>query len=843
VNTGGGTIAVTNATSTLTLSGAIGGANLSKTGAGTLHLTGTLGGTGSTTVTAGVLRVNPVTASGGFVVQDGATLAVNAGTGTASFSAPTFTLSGANPTVRFELNTASLPTAPLISVGTTNGLTGGGTLALVNQQPLATGTYTLFSYTGTQINSGFSLQLAGRTAGSLNYSTVGQINAVITGTDTIKWGGQVNGTWDVGTAANVGGTNNWRLNSNNNSTNFIDTDTVTFDDTASGNFAVNIVATVNPTLVTVNNSTNDYTFSGAGAISGNGGLTKSGSSRLTIATANSFTGGTTLNAGVLQLGNGGTTGDVGSGSLSIAGGSVEFNRSAAHTFNNAITVSAATSIQNLGTGDATIASTIALGANDFGFGGTGNTIFTGAIGGTGNITKSGAGTVTLLANNSFTGTLTINGGTVLLNDTGLGGDLNAASIVVNNTGTFHFGDTGGVNPDLPANTVITVNAGGTARFTIGEDYGAFNLNGGTYNSNVNNNLGQTSTLQSGTIGNINSVNGSIAGAGLVQKTTSGTVTITGVALNGTGGLNIDEGTLSTDSGIGGSGIIRIGNVAAATLEYRGAAATVSRNITLDTFGGNVGVSATGGIYTLSGVLSGNGTLTKSGVGTLVLSGANNYVGTTAVNSGTVLVNGNSSAATGAITVTNTGTLGGSGTIGGATTVQSGGRIVGGNGTDTGTLATQNVTIQSGGILAANIAASGTSSNLNVAGNTLNIATGSILNLTGLTGFTNASNGTYTLATLTGNTLQLDGAATTDGQQFGTFIQGTGASGAVTIDMSNFGQTLANGDKLTLSRTGNSLILTFVAVPEPATIFGASLALIAVGGLIRRRLNRSSTLAT
>jgi len=61
-------------------------------------------------------------------------------------------------------------------------------------------------------------------------------------------------------------------------------------------------------------------------------------------------------------------------------------------------------------------------------------------------------------------------------------------------------------------------------------------------------------------------------------------------------------------------------------------------------------------------------VTKTGVGTLILSGDNRYSGTTLVNEGTLLIQGDQSAATGAITVATGATLGGSGVIGGATVV-------------------------------------------------------------------------------------------------------------------------------------------------------------------------------
>ena len=81
-------------------------------------------------------------------------------------------------------------------------------------------------------------------------------------------------------------------------------------------------------------------------------------------------------------------------------------------------------------------------------------------------------------------------------------------------------------------------------------------------------------------------------------------------------------------------------------------------------------------------------LNKIGDGTLALTGTNNYPGTTDVG-GPLLVNGNSTGATGAVTVDG-GVLGGTGIVGGAVTLNFGGTILGGTGTTaSGTLTVHN----------------------------------------------------------------------------------------------------------------------------------------------------------
>jgi autotransporter-associated beta strand protein len=95
-------------------------------------------------------------------------------------------------------------------------------------------------------------------------------------------------------------------------------------------------------------------------------------------------------------------------------------------------------------------------------------------------------------------------------------------------------------------------------------------------------------------------------------------------------------------------------------------------------GSTVTVDSSSGSFTLGSQLSGSNSLVKNGSGTTTLSADNTNTGTTTVSSGMLLVNGDNSAATGALSVESGATLGGSGTIGGITTIQSGGILAAGN---------------------------------------------------------------------------------------------------------------------------------------------------------------------
>lgn len=352
-------------------------------------------------------------------------------------------------------------------------------------------------------------------------------------------------------------------------------------------------------------------------------LTKTGTGTVTLLGANTYTN-TTVSAGILQVGNGGTTGTLGTGTLNVAtGATFIFNRSDAIT-------------------DARV------------------------ISGAGTFRKAGAGMLTLTGNNTFTGTLQIDGGTVRIQDVSTdnngSGDFDAANIVVNNGGRFEFFGPAG-NPDLPAGTTITVNTGGVVEITEGEDYGRVVVDGGTFSlnagGNLNNNLGSTtaSELRSGTINA--SGTGSFGGANPFRKTTAGTVTLDKVSLNGTGGLSIEEGVLSTNAAIGATGTLSFGTngagATAGTLRYTGPTGTLNKPGLINDGGGTIEV-ADATALTYAGVADGTGALTKAGNGTLVLTNSNTYAGGTTIAAGTLQLGDGGALGSIAGNVTNNGTL-------------------------------------------------------------------------------------------------------------------------------------------------------------------------------------------
>ena len=111
----------------------------------------------------------------------------------------------------------------------------------------------------------------------------------------LAWRGNAAGNvWDEMTA-------NWRTNgvwSTNNPPVAFAGESVLFDIGGSNQTPVTLSTVVEPAHVTVYSPT-DYIFTGAGSISGMGGLLKAGQGRLTVANQNSFTGPTVVSGGAL----------------------------------------------------------------------------------------------------------------------------------------------------------------------------------------------------------------------------------------------------------------------------------------------------------------------------------------------------------------------------------------------------------------------------------------------------------------------------------------------------------------------------------------------------------------
>ena len=228
----------------------------------------------------------------------------------------------------------------------------------------------------------------------------------------------------------------------------------------------------------------------ANKISGGVGLSQLGAGTLTLSGSNAFTGPTTVASGTLLLKNqyalaGSTVGSGGAGLVfdsSVTGHAFVFGG-----------LSGTDGLGLADNGSNTVALTVG--------GNNASTAYAGALSGGGSLTKIGSGVLTLTGSNTYTGPTTITAGT----------------LVINNDSAL--GATSGV---------VTLYNGGTLRTGANFDFGAnrnFAVSGGT------------ATLD--TQGYTNTVNGPLSGAGVLAKSGTGTLILSGSV--GIGGLTASNG--------------------------------------------------------------------------------------------------------------------------------------------------------------------------------------------------------------------------------------------------------------------------------------------------------------
>ena len=753
--------------------------SLTKVGTGTLTLSGANTYGGSTTISGGTLQVDgasgAINSSSGITINgsgakylhtastastetitetlgtvDGAStlgtvnvannsanIVQNGNGGTASLTIGTLAFSGAA-----TLNVAQSGTAGTSGINVTGALTttpGSGTVTI--HATIAGGTWSsgttynlVHSGSGSLPVSDFTkgtiTALTGRQSASLVQVDANTIGLQITG-DAPKWSGLDSADWVVGATGSSG---NWKLITGGTATDYIQGDSVTFDDSATvAHNAVSIsAANVSPTATIFNNSSVSYTVGGsfgiaAGSLAVNGGgtvnlntlntysgsTTVSSSSTLnlggslgstvisvgsgstlaessggviggsasiansgtaSLAGANNYSGGTTLSAGQLNINNGGdaTHSAIGTGPLTISGGTIDNTSSGDVTVSPAIgqnwngdfTYAGSAHNLNLGNGAVTLGANrqVTVSANTLTVGG--------AIGGSFGLTKNGNGTLTLAGVNTYSGKTIMNAGTVSIGaESGIGatpgstvadqltldgGALKTTgSISLNAKRGITIGAVNGGTINVDSGTTLTYNyllaggaltKGGAGTLTL-----AYGTSDHTYSGLVLNDgtliMGKSSALGAGVV----LINGGRIGNNSVNTTRTPT---NAVILNG----DLAIGVASTDGAFVFTGPWTLTNS--------------SHSITVDTANS----------VTISGAIGENGGsygLTKAGSGLLILSGSNAYTGTTTVNHGTLRVSG--SISTGPVTV-NGGSLTGAGTNSGAVTVNSGGTLAPGTST-------------------------------------------------------------------------------------------------------------------------------------------------------------------
>lgn len=635
---------------------------------------------------------NTITVTGVFSVSSGVTLSM-----------------GTNGSARLNLTLGSASvgsvdgTLNVYSTGTNGLLSNSGTLSIGSAGFIADG--------GGANNTDFTLTATGtlKIASTTGISTTAGVgNIRVTGTRTYNSGSEIvyNGSAAQVTGNGVPTTSDITIDNVNGvvlTAALTTTGTLTMTngqlDLANTNLSVGALAgstnishatgVAGARTISVTGNTTPAAYSG---VISNGtatsvSLLKSGSGTLTLQGLNTYTGTTTINAGTisittLQNVSGGSSSlgaptTVANGTISlVSGSSVLKYTGAGHSSNRVIATSTDGSVIDAsGTGTLTLTGGVTSGggSDDLELTGTGvgamNSVIA-TVGGA--LDKTGLGTWILGAANTYTGTTTVAAGGIL--EYGIANAISTGAVTVS-------GGTLDMKTFSDAVGTVTLSNGGTIT-------GSGTLTGSSY------------AVQNGTISVI------LAGTGALTKTTSGTVTLSAVNTY-TGVTTVSAGVLSVST-IGDGGVA--GNIGAATsaatnlvlgggtLRYTGVTASTNRNFILNT-GTTSSIEITTGasMLTMSGASTNTtGALTKLGAGSLKLSGANLYTGTTVVDEGLLQYGANNALSSGAVTVNDGGiydlnnfsdAIGAltvnSGTTGGSVTTGTGVLTLGGNVTSTG----------------------------------------------------------------------------------------------------------------------------------------------------------------
>jgi len=414
-------------------------------------------------------------------------------------------------------------------------------------------------------------------------------------------------------------------------------------------------------------------------------------------------------------------------------------------------------------------------------GGTIAANLTNGVAGASALTMSGAGTLTLSGTNTYTGVTTISSGTLQLGNGGTTGSLAQTGPILDNASlVLNRSNAGSLTNTISGTGMLTqVGSGtftlsGTNTYTGGTTISAGGIqlgNGGTNGSIVGAILDNASLVLNRT--DAYSLTNTISGTGALTQAGSGTVYLT--ANNTlTGGTIVNAGTLAITNG----GTLGASNDAitlnAGTLDLGGQTSTKGNFTMASGTLQNGTLAATNYSLTGSGTVAANladgfagaSALTKSGVGTAILSGNNTYTGGTTVNAGTLAItNGGTMGAANTAVTLNAGTI----DLGGQTSTQ--GNFTMASGTlQNGTLAATNYSLTGSGTVAANLADG--------------FAGASALTKSGVGTATLSGNNTYSGVTAinagTLNVVGLLGSSNTVNVNSGGLLSGNGSMGNVNV---------------------------------------------------------------
>ncbi|HEY7061382.1 MAG TPA: autotransporter-associated beta strand repeat-containing protein [Chloroflexota bacterium] len=401
------------------------------------------------------------------------------------------------------------------------------------------------------------------------------------------------------------------------------------------------------------------------AVSGTGGLTKTGAGTLQFSglPSNTYTGTTTVADGTLQLNkSGGSVNSYAIAGLLVIGDGVGVANSAVAQwlapFNLVDTLAVTVNGDGLldltgwaeSPGSLAGSGNVGIGNAVLSVGGDNtSTTFSGVISGGGSqFAKAGTGTLTLSGTNAFTGTTAVQGGTLLVtNASALGGSASGQGTTVSSGATLAV--SGGITVAEP----LTLNGNGVG------GHGALitaDVSEPAWTGPIT--LATDSSVNSGSAFTV--ISGPIGGAGGLTKVGGGLLLVQG-SNTYAGATTVSAGELDIfkSSGLGGTAAgttVQSG----ARLTLAGNGMTVAESLTIsgtggfgnalendgsnNTWSGPITLAADTSIlcafsdpFTISGVISGSGGINKFGPATLRFAGnaSNTYTGTTTVNVGTL----------------------------------------------------------------------------------------------------------------------------------------------------------------------------------------------------------------
>ena len=359
----------------------------------------------------------------------------------------------------------------------------------------------------------------------------------------------------------------------------------------------------------------------SGALSGSGSLTKTGYGMLTLLGTNTYQGGTTISGGTLVVAGRAVCASYNSASHVIAGSGAMLDLSVGGTGWSGGNVG---SLLSANGGGFHAGSTLGLDT-------TNGNCTVGGFGGSMGLAVFGANALTMTGLSSFSGPTLVSGGTLQLGTgvSGYDGSLPNAGTIIDNGALFYNlatsqtygGSIGGVGSLTKAGNNSLVLTGSNT-YTGPTTISAGTLQLGTGASGYDGSLSPRSTINNSSslvynLAGSQTYSGIITGGGNVTKAGSGVLVLTGqngywgtTTVSG-GTLQLGNGSNSSyDGSLYGTSSITVANTAA---------------MVFDPFGSQ----------TFTGTLSGAGSVTKTGPGTLVLSGVNN-AGKTLVSAGTLV---------------------------------------------------------------------------------------------------------------------------------------------------------------------------------------------------------------